>query len=105
RIKESSNRDRLTFLLPVGECQKLVQGFRGSVAPATLDGGAEHQVRVLLEGKLVAFAVNLRRRGQENELLFLASSFEDHLCAMDIGFDSADGTLDNQPHAHRCRQM
>ena len=42
------------------------------------------------------FAVDLGGGGREDELAFFAGGFEDHLRAVDVGFDGAHGTFDDE---------
>src|SRR3981189_2330268 len=93
------------FFLPVGQSQKFIESFRSGVTPAALGGRAEDQVGVFMEGNVEIFAVDLGGGGSEHELAFFAGGFEDELRAVDVGFDGADGTFDDELDADSGGEM
>ena len=57
---------------------------------------AEHQIRVLTEGHVVALSVDLRRGRQKHQLLLLVGVFEHDLRAVDVRLDGVDRLFDDQ---------
>jgi hypothetical protein len=100
-IKQTGHDHRKLFLLPVGEREKLIEGFRSGVAPASLGSGAKDQIRVFVEGDIGVLAVDLGGGSGENEFAFLAGGFQDHLCAVDVGLDGLDRAFDDELDANR----
>ena len=95
-VKEASDDDGQLFFLPVGKRQKFIEGLGGGVAPAAFGGGAEDKVGVFVERDVGILAVDFGGGSGENEFLFLASSFEDELRAVDVGLDGLDGAFDDE---------
>src|SRR5882672_3356839 len=104
-IKQTGHNDGELFFLPVGEGEKLIEGFGGGVAPAAFGGGAEDEIGVLMEWNVGVFSVDFGGGGSENEFPFLASGFQDQLRSVDIGFDGLDRALDNEFDADGGSQM
>ena len=49
-----------------------------------------------MERHVGVFSVDFGSRGGEDEFALFAGCFEDALCAVDVGFDSADGAFDDE---------
>ena len=95
-VEEADDDDRELLFLPVGERKKFVEGFGSGIAPAAFGGGAEDEVGVFVERDVGALAVDLGGGSGDDELALLRGGFEDHLRAVDVGLDGADGALDDE---------
>jgi len=95
-IEKAHDDDGELFFFPVGECEKFIESFGGSVAPTAFGSGAKDEVGVFVERDVGVFAVDFGSRGSENELALFAGGFEDALGAVNIGFDGADGAFDDE---------
>src|SRR5271156_6523357 len=104
-VEETDDDDRYLFLLPIGEGEKFVEGFGGGVAPSAFGGGAEDEVGVFVERDVGIFAVDFGCGSDEDALAFFAGGFENHLGAVDVRFDGADGAFDDELDAHGGGEM
>ena len=95
-IEQASHDDREFFLLPVGKGKKFIERFGGRVAPAAFRCGTKDEVGVFVERNVGVLAVDLGRGRRQNEFLFFAGSFEDHLRAVYIGLDGLDRAFDDE---------
>ena len=98
-VEEADDDDGEMLFLPVREREKFVERLGCGVAPAAFGGGAEDEVGVFVERHVGVFAVDLGRGSDEDELLFLVGGFENHLRAVDVGLDGANGAFDDELHA------
>ena len=95
-VEKTHDNDGNFLFFPVGEREEFVESFRGGVAPAAFRSGAENEISFLTERNLSAFTIDLGSRGGNHELALFRGGFEDELRAVDVGFDGADRTFDNE---------
>ena len=65
----------------------------------------ELQILVLTKWDRRRLAVHLGRRRHEDHLLLLYRGAKDDFGRAHVGFNRVHGTLDDQPHTHRCREV
>jgi len=58
-----------------------------------------------VKGTLVFFSVDFGGGGGEDQFLFLAGGFENHLRAVDVGFDGFDGAFDDELDTNGCGEV
>src|ERR1700736_6328657 len=98
-VEQTNDDNGKLFFFPIRERQKFVERFRCSITPATFGRGAKYEVSVFVKRNVNILPVDFRGRGGKDELALLASSFQNHLRAIDVGFDSANGTLHDELNA------
>ena len=106
RIEEPHDHDRDPILPVVGTPQVLVQRFRRRVAPA--ERGAKGEIIRLTEPAVAVvrvLAIHLRGRSDQDRAAVRARRPQDVLGPVDVRLDGVDGTLEDQLHPHRCREM
>ena len=93
-------------LLVVREREELVDRLRVRVPPALFGRRPVDAASVLLERLLLAMiAVDLRRRRDEHTPAEAVAVLEHGLGPLDVRDECAHGLLDDQPDAHRCREV
>lgn len=95
-IEKADDDNGELLFFPVGESEKFIESFGGSVTPAAFSGRAEDEVGVFVERDVGVLAVDFGSGSSENEFAFFAGGFEDALGAVDIGFNSADRAFDDE---------
>src|SRR5204863_1258110 len=103
--EETDDDRRLPMFLPVRHRQKLVDQLAGGISPSALVRRPQHEVGVLAEWQPYALAIDLRRRGDDDEGAALVRMTQNGFGAVDVCFDRADRRLDDEPHAHCCCEM
>ena len=104
-VEEADDDDRQLALFPVRERQELVDRLAARVGPAMLRRRAHHEIGILAERHVLALAVHLGRRRDDDQLLLLVRVLQHDFGAVHVGLDRVDRLLDDQLHADRGGEM
>ncbi len=99
-VEETDHDNGQLLFLPIGQSQEFIERFRSGVTPAAFGSGAEDEISVFVEGNVGIFTVDLGSGSGEDELALFAGGFEDHLRAVHVCLDGANGALDDELDAH-----
>ncbi len=104
-VEEAHDDHRELALLPVGEREKLVDRLAAGVGPAVLRRWSQDQIGVFTERHVLALAVDLGGRGDDDQLFLLVRVLQHDLGAVHVGLDGVDRLLDDQFDADRGGEM
>ena len=92
-------------LFPVAQRQELVEELARRVPPARLGWRAEHEIGILAEWQRRAFAIHLRRRGDEHQFSLPARVPQHGFGPVHVGFESCAPDARHQPDANGCGKV
>lgn len=104
-IEQLNNNERDLPSPPLGDAQELVEQFGARIAAAADRPGTQDKIRFFIRGELVILVIDLGR-GRKHHTLALAGRGAKHdFGSVNIGFNGANGTFDDQPDADGSREM
>src|SRR5207248_553679 len=84
---------------------EFIERLGTGVGPSTGGGRSDHAVIALGKGNLLALAIDLAGRGQQDGTTIAGTELEDIVGPADDRLDRLDRLVHDQLHAHRAGQM